>query len=43
MAAGFPHYNYDDMVQAQYRLVKEGLRIRHQRLALDRSIVGMSV
>src|SRR3982751_146423 len=34
MRAKFPHYNYDDMVQAQYRLVSEGLGIRHLRLVL---------
>ena len=28
----FPKYNYDDMVDAQYRLIKEGLNIRHLRL-----------
>ncbi|HEY3029826.1 MAG TPA: hypothetical protein VGJ68_06550, partial [Bradyrhizobium sp.] len=28
----FPKYNYDDMVEAQYRLVTEGLGIRHLRL-----------
>jgi len=27
----FPRYNYDDMVQAQYRLVTEGLGIKHVR------------
>src|SRR5215510_5745365 len=26
----FPKYNYDDMVEAQYRLVTEGLGIRHR-------------
>src|SRR5262249_9920140 len=31
LRAKFPHYNYDDMVQAQYRLVTEGLGIRHLR------------
>ena len=29
----FPKYNYDDMVEAQYRLVNEGLGISHLRLS----------
>jgi homoserine O-acetyltransferase len=37
----FPHYNYDDMVEAQYRLVTEGLGIRHLRLVLGNSMGGM--
>jgi homoserine O-acetyltransferase len=37
----FPKYNYDDMVQAQYRLVTEGLGIRHLRLVLGNSMGGM--
>ena len=32
LRAKFPRYNYDDMVAAQYRLVTEGLGIRHLRL-----------
>jgi homoserine O-acetyltransferase len=39
----FPHYNYDDMVLAQYRLVTEGLNIRHLRLVLGNSMGGMHV
>ena len=34
-------YNYDDMVPAQYRLVTEGLGIRHLRLVLGNSMGGM--
>jgi hypothetical protein len=34
----FPSYNYDDMVEAQYRLVSEGLRLRHLRLVLGFSM-----
>src|SRR5262249_6046370 len=30
----FPRYNYEDMVDAQYRLVKEGLGINHLRLVI---------
>jgi homoserine O-acetyltransferase len=37
----FPRYNYDDMVEAQYRLVTEGLGIRHLRLVLGNSMGGM--
>jgi len=37
----FPHYDYDDMVQAQYRLVKEGLGIDHLRLVIGVSMGGM--
>jgi homoserine O-acetyltransferase len=37
----FPLYNYDDMVTAQYRLVTEGLGLRHLRLALGFSMGGM--
>ncbi len=37
----FPKYNYDDMVDAQYRLVTEGLGIRHLRLVLGNSMGGM--
>jgi len=37
----FPKYDYDDMVSAQYRLVREGLGIRHLRLVLGNSMGGM--
>jgi homoserine O-acetyltransferase/O-succinyltransferase len=30
----FPQYDYSDMVDAQYRLAKEGLGINHVRLVL---------
>jgi homoserine O-acetyltransferase len=43
MRASFPHYNYDDMVLAQYRLVTEALHIRHLRLVLGNSMGGMHV
>lgn len=39
----FPHYNYDDMVLAQYRLVTEGLGINHLRLIIGNSMGGMHV
>jgi len=37
----FPRYSYDDMVLAQYRLLTEGLNIRHLRLVLGNSMGGM--
>jgi homoserine O-acetyltransferase/O-succinyltransferase len=37
----FPRYNYDDMVDAQYRLIREGLGIRHLRLVIGNSMGGM--
>jgi homoserine O-acetyltransferase/O-succinyltransferase len=37
----FPKYNYDDMVTAQYRLVTEGLGLKHLRLVLGNSMGGM--
>ena len=39
--AGFPAYNYDDIVVAQYRLLTEHLGIRHVRLVLGDSAGGM--
>jgi homoserine O-acetyltransferase/O-succinyltransferase len=41
LRARFPRYNYDDMVLAQYRLLTEGLGIRHLRLVLGNSMGGM--
>jgi homoserine O-acetyltransferase/O-succinyltransferase len=41
LRAKFPQYNYDDMVTAQYRLVREGLGVRHVRLVLGNSMGGM--
>jgi homoserine O-acetyltransferase len=39
----FPQYNYDDMVDAQYRLLSEGLGIRHVRIIIGNSMGGMNV
>jgi homoserine O-acetyltransferase/O-succinyltransferase len=39
--ARFPHYDYDDMVEAQYRLVSEHLGCRHLRLVMGTSMGGM--
>jgi len=38
LRARFPKYNYEDMVLAQYRLVTEGLSIKHLRLVLGNSM-----
>ncbi len=34
----FPHYEYDDMVAAEYRLVTEGLHVDHLRLVMGTSM-----
>jgi homoserine O-acetyltransferase/O-succinyltransferase len=41
LKAKFPKYNYDDMVDGQYRLITEGLGIKHVRLVLGNSMGGM--
>ena len=41
MRANFPHYNYDDMVEGQYRIVTEALGLHHLRLVLGASMGGM--
>jgi homoserine O-acetyltransferase len=41
MKTAFPKYDYDDLVDAQYRLVKEGLSIKHLRLVIGNSMGGM--
>jgi homoserine O-acetyltransferase len=41
MRMSFPKYNYDDMVDAQYRLVREHLGARHLRLVIGNSMGGM--
>ncbi|SPP93649.1 Homoserine acetyltransferase [Bradyrhizobium vignae] len=41
LKTSFPKYNYDDMVEAQYRLVTEGLGIKHLRLVIGNSMGGM--
>ena len=37
----FPHYDYKDMVTAQYRLLTEGLGVNHLRLVMGTSMGGM--
>jgi homoserine O-acetyltransferase len=39
--AKFPHYGYLDMVEAQYRLLAEGLGVNHTRLVIGTSMGGM--
>ena len=41
MDAKFPRYGYIDMVQAQYRLLTEGLGVDHARLVMGTSMGGM--
>src|SRR5688572_3780739 len=39
----FPRYNYDDMVNATYRLLTEHLGVKRLRLAIGNSMGGMEV
>jgi homoserine O-acetyltransferase len=39
--ARFPHYGYADMITAQYRLLTEGLGVKHLRLVMGTSMGGM--
>jgi homoserine O-acetyltransferase len=41
MRTKFPRYRYVDMVEAQHRLLTEGLGVRHLRLVLGTSMGGM--
>ena len=41
LRARFPRYNYNDMVDAQQRLVTEHLGVRHARLVMGNSMGGM--
>jgi homoserine O-acetyltransferase len=41
MKTAFPKYDYQDMVDAQYRLITEGLGIKHLRLVIGNSMGGM--
>ena len=41
LRAAFPHYGYRDMVDAQYRLLTEGLHVNHLRLVMGTSMGGM--
>jgi homoserine O-acetyltransferase len=41
LKTAFPKYDYADMVDAQYRLVTDGLGIKHLRLVIGNSMGGM--
>jgi homoserine O-acetyltransferase/O-succinyltransferase len=41
LKGNFPHYRYDDIVASEYRLVTEGLGIKHLRLVMGSSMGGM--
>ncbi|MEY2543473.1 MAG: homoserine O-acetyltransferase/O-succinyltransferase [Verrucomicrobiota bacterium] len=41
MHATFPRYGYIDMVEAQYRLLTDGLGVNHARLVMGTSMGGM--
>src|SRR5215471_7467626 len=41
MHAKFPRYGYLDMVEAQYRLLTDGLDVNHARLVMGTSMGGM--
>jgi homoserine O-acetyltransferase len=41
LRATFPNYGYHDMVEAQYRLLAEGLQVSHLRLVMGTSMGGM--
>jgi homoserine O-acetyltransferase len=43
LKTAFPAYDYADMVDAQYRLVSEGLHVRHLRLIIGNSMGGMNI
>lgn len=41
LRAAFPNYGYRDMLDAQYRLLTEGLQVNHLRLVIGTSMGGM--
>ena len=41
LRASFPNYGYRDMIDAQYRLLTEGLGVNHLRLVMGTSMGGM--
>ena len=41
LRAKFPRYNYDDMVEGQFRLLTEGLGVKHLRIVIGNSMGGM--
>ena len=41
LRAQFPKYGYHDLIEAQYRLLTEGLQVNHLRLVMGTSMGGM--
>jgi homoserine O-acetyltransferase len=41
LRATFPNYGYPDMIEAEYRLVTDGLKVNHLRLVMGTSMGGM--
>jgi homoserine O-acetyltransferase len=41
LRAQFPMYGYHDLIEAQYRLLTEGLQVNHLRLVMGTSMGGM--
>lgn len=41
LRAKFPRYGYNDMIEAQYRLLTDGLGVNHLRLVIGTSMGGM--
>jgi homoserine O-acetyltransferase/O-succinyltransferase len=41
LRARFPHYGYRDMIEAEHRLLTEGLGVNHLRLVMGTSMGGM--
>jgi homoserine O-acetyltransferase len=41
LRAKFPNYGYRDMIEAQYRLLADGLKVNHLRLVMGTSMGGM--
>ena len=41
LQAKFPRYGYHDMIEAQYRLLTDGLGVNHARLVMGTSMGGM--
>ena len=41
LGAKFPHYGYHDMVEAEYRLLTQGLGVQHARLIMGTSMGAM--
>jgi homoserine O-acetyltransferase len=37
----FPHYDYDDMIELEYRLLTEHLKVQHLKLVMGTSMGGM--